>query len=290
MAQGLRRHTVGGQAVAEGVMMRTPGRWAVAVRRPDGGIHTEAHAVDSFLSRHPALARTPLRGPLVLAEAMSVGMRALHVSARVAAGLPSGGERTRAPLAVVMVALLAVLALPAVAVPGGRDQQVLRNAIEGGLRLLLVVGYVVSISRLPDVRRLFGYHGAEHKTIGAYEETGERPTAEAVRAHPRRHVRCGTSFLALAALAQAALVLPLATVPLWWRLVLRAVAVAVAAVLAYEGLRVAASGSAPGRLLALPGLWLQRVTTREPDDGQLEVALASLDALLGDGEPYPPGV
>jgi uncharacterized protein YqhQ len=280
-------HTIGGQAVIEGVMMRSPTRWALAVRRPDGGIHTESHPVrEPGSPRHWADAAL-VRGLLALGETLRIGLRALRVSARVASG--EDGEELRdrdmaGALGVAFVFFVVLfIVLPAVLVGGAGDRTVVHNLREGAVRIAIFFAYVLAISLLRDVRRVFAYHGAEHKTIAAHE-AGAQLTHEGVRPFPTIHVRCGTNFLFLVMLVSAAVFSLVGRDPLWWRVASRIILLPVVAAVSYETLRLAARHprNAVVRLISWPGLLLQRITTREPADDQLEVALAALQALLED--------
>lgn len=282
--------SVGGQALLEGVMMRSPRWWAVAVRRPDGELHTESHPIHGMLARHPRLARTPLRGALGLADAVAVGLRALAVASQRSQDgdeeAASGGVASAA-LFVLAFFIVLFLLLPVLLV-GGRGLWGL-NLLEGVLRIGILCAYVLVISRLGGVARLFGYHGAEHKVIAAYE-AGGRPDAAEAWAHRTQHVRCGTNFLALAMLIALVVYLPLPRDPWWERLVLQLLLLPVVAALAYELLRL--GGRFPRnplvRAVSGLGLLLQRITTREPCEDQLEVALASFTELRRREEDPPP--
>ena len=276
-------HSIGGQALVEGVMMRSPRWWAVAVRRPDGGIHVESHPLGDLARRHPWLNRPLLRGAIALAEAMSVGLRALAIATRRAAG--SDAAPTRREIAITLAVAFSFfvgvfILLPALVVPAGQDGPV-RELVEGALRVGLLLAYVLAISRLADIRRVFAYHGAEHKVIAALE-AGAPLTREGVRPFSTVHVRCGTNFLMLVMLVAVVVFAFVPRDPLWLRLASRVALVPVVASLSYELLRLAARRprNVAVRLLTLPGLLLQRITTRQPADDQVEVAIASMDELL----------
>ncbi|HVE91126.1 MAG TPA: DUF1385 domain-containing protein [Actinomycetota bacterium] len=273
-------HSIGGQALMEGVMMRSPARWAVAVRRPEGVIHVESHPVPSAGRTYPA----GVRGVVALGEAMSIGMRALSISARQSSGSddpPSRGEIAGA-MAVSFVAFIVLfVVIPAlVAGRGGGDRDPLRNLAEGGLRIGILLAYILLISRMRDIRRVFQYHGAEHKVIAA-REAGADATVDGVRPFSTIHVRCGTNFLFLVMMLSVGVFSVVGRDPLWWRLLSRVLLVPVVAGLAYELLRIAARRPRNPlvRLITLPGLALQRITTREPDDDQVLVALAAMREL-----------
>lgn len=285
-------HSLGGQAVMEGVMMRSPRWWALAVRRPEGTIHTESHRVAGYLERRPALGKALIRGVLGLGESLAIGIRALSISARISAGqegeeLSPREVATAVALAVVVVVVLFVV-LPALLIGGGEEEGlfvaepalVVDNLVEGGVRIGIFLAYVVGVSFLKDIRRVFQYHGAEHKVIAAYE-AGAPPTPEGARPHSTIHVRCGTNFLFLVMLLAVVVFSVVGRTPWWWRVGSRILLLPVVAALSYEVLRFAArhEGSLLVRAITWPGLLLQRVTTREPSVEQMEVALAALGEL-----------
>lgn len=283
------RRPVGGQAVCEGVMMRGDGRWAVAVRRADGGIEVRAEDVPGWCGRFEKV--PVVRGVAAIGESFTIGLRALTWSVERAAppghtgGLPSLPTIVATALAIVLGAFVLLPATLGRLLGGEHD--LLVHAVEGGARLAVLLGYLVAIGRRADVRRLFAYHGAEHRAVATYE-AGAELTPAAARGFGTRHLRCGTTFLLLVvvvAVAVHALVDP----PGWGVLLAsRLVAVPLVAGLAYEVLRGAARWAGRSRLVRLamaPGLALQALTTREPDDGQVEVALAALSAVLPASRP-----
>lgn len=282
-----KEHLYGGQAVVEGVMMRGRDVWAVAVRRPDRSIHIESHDINSVAKRHPIWAKPGLRGIITLGQSLSIGIRALSVSAQQAA--PEEERLSSRQMAVSMTLAMVLfiglfIVLPAVAFRwvGRRvDASILVNAMEGVFRVLLFLGYLWLIGRTKDIRRVFEYHGAEHKTIAAYEH--DEPLApDAVDRYSTLHVRCGTNFL-LIVMVLTILVFALFGNPgLWWRIGSRIVAIPIIAGLAYEMLRLGAKrpGSAVMRAIMAPGLWLQKITTQPPDQEQIEVAIASFREVL----------
>jgi uncharacterized protein YqhQ len=274
--------------VIEGVMIRAGDRWAVAARRPDGVIVRHRGAVPAWAGR---LVDIPIvRGVVALVSTVALGMRALSWSRSVA-----DGERTDAPSSPsvvaatvvsvgLMVALFAVLpAVLARSVAGGEGA--LFAAAEAVLRLALFVGYVAAIGRLPGIRRTFEYHGAEHAAVAAYE-AGMPLEVATVRQFSPRHARCGTDFLvlvAVVAIAAFALVSP----PAWWALLLsRVLLLPAVAGVAYEVLRLSSRPAAARWLhpLLIPGLAVQRLTTRPFSDDQVEVAIAAVEAALDRAE------
>lgn len=282
------RPTVGGQAVIEGVMMRAPAAWAVAVRAPSGGIEAIRHRVPALTERSP-LGKAPfLRGVLVLVEALTIGFKALSWSAERAGG-EDEAPVTRAQVVGTMV-LAVVLALALfVGVPVAAAAFLRRFVggsslgfvvIDGVIRLGVVVGYIWLIGRSEEIRRVFQYHGAEHKTIHAYEH-GDPLTVEAIQRYSPRHPRCGTSFIIIVAMVAFVVFLFLAPLPFVWQVAGRVLLIPVIAGLSYEVLR-AAAGHRWLAWASRPGIWIQAITTKEPDDGQVEVAVASLLAALDD--------
>jgi uncharacterized protein YqhQ len=280
-------HLYGGQAVVEGVMMRGANHWAVAVRKPAGDIYVESHTIDSIAKRRPLLAKPFLRGIIVLGQSLAIGTRALliatHQSMEEDEQLTS--RQVGLALAVAMIAFVGVFILgPTVLfawvqreVGGG----VLTNILEGLFRVALFVGYLWLIGRTKDIHRVFEYHGAEHKTIAAYEH-GEPLDPEHVDRYSTVHVRCGTNFLIIVMIITIFVFTLFGTPGIWWRIGSRVLAIPVIAGLAYEALRLGArfETSRAMRALMAPGLWLQRITTQPPDAGQIQVAISSFSEVL----------
>lgn len=278
----------GGQAVLEGVMMRNTRRVAVAVRTPQGEILVRTRPLNpSLYTGWPA--RVPLlRGLVMLWDALGLGIDALMWSADVAMGDEARKMTNRVVegLSIFLGLALAVglfMVFPSLVVgliPLSLHP-VMDALLEGLIRLGLLVGYLWAVGKLPDIQRVFAYHGAEHKTINAYE-AGVPLTVEAVRPFPTAHTRCGTSFLLTVVVVSVLVLAPLGPLPLAWRTVSRLLAIPLIVGLAYEWIRLSARyGDRPwARWLVRPNLALQRLTTREPDDGMLEVALRALQATL----------
>jgi uncharacterized protein YqhQ len=279
----------GGQAVIEGVMMRGSQTMAVALRRPEGDIVVETEPLNETLYRGP-ISRIPfLRGLVMLWDALGLGMKALMMSADVAVGEEASlsgpvswvtgllGIGMGVGLFVLLPSFLAGLLAPYL------SSEVLISLMEGVFRLILVIGYMWVIGYLPDIRRVFAYHGAEHKTINAYE-SGLDLSVPAIRSLPTAHTRCGTSFLLTLVVLSVLLFAPLDPPSLLWRLVSRLALLPVLAGISYEFIRLTARfADRPWmRVLISPNLALQRLTTREPDDSMLEVAIAALQAVLAD--------
>jgi uncharacterized protein YqhQ len=281
--------TVGGQAVIEGVMMRAPNRWAVAVRLPSGEIESETNDLPRLSSRSRA-ARVPfVRGVMVLYESLVLGFRALTWSAHRAVegeeeeltDLQLAGTITLSIAAVLAIFVLAPLGVAKLLAPLVGGSSFAFNIIDGIVRGALFIGYVWAIGRSKEIKRVFEYHGAEHQTIHAYE-AGEALTVENIQTHPPEHPRCGTNFLLIVVLASL-VIFTLLGRPGWLLLIgSRVLLIPVIAGLAYEILRFSGlhGGETVGKILAAPGLWLQKLTTAHPADDQVEVAVAALLAAL----------
>jgi uncharacterized protein YqhQ len=280
-------HFYGGQAVVEGVMMRGRDVWAVAIRRPAGDIHVESHDIESIAKRHPILRKPFLRGVIALGQALAIGFRALSISARESA--PEDEQLTSRQMAVsfgiaavIFIGLFIVLPAATFGWVGQRiGSSILTNVLEGVFRVALFLGYLLLIGRAKDIRRVFAYHGAEHKTIAAYEHD-DPLTPDRIGPYSTLHVRCGTNFL-LIVMVTTIFVFALFGEPgLWWRIGSRLVAIPIIAGLAFELLRLGARypKSAFMRIVMTPGLWLQKITTKPPDDDQIEVAIASFNEVL----------
>jgi uncharacterized protein YqhQ len=277
----------GGQAVMEGVMIRGPHHMAIAVRTPNGTIVRRGEALTGVYTGWPR--RVPiLRGVVVLYETMALGIRALTWSSQVATGQEQE-EVSPVQLAALLGTMLLLVAVIFFAGPVlltswlGRvtGNGYVEVIAEGVLRLAMLVGYIWLIGRMPDVRRVFAYHGAEHRAIHAYEH-GRALTAANIREYPNAHARCGTAFLLTVMVISLAIFVLLGTPPIWLRIVERIVLIPVIASLAYEVLRLGQrfEGNAIFSLLYRPNIWLQALTTRDPDDAQIEVAVAALEHVI----------
>ena len=280
---------VGGQAVIEGVMMRSPTGWAVAVRRPDGIIEAEGYDLPRLSSRSK-LAKIPfLRGITVLIESLSLGFKALSWSAQKSGEEEEELKRWQVWLTMVVGVVFALGLLVIIPVMSANwlkqffdDSSIAFVILDGVLRIAVLVGYIALIARSDDIQRVFQYHGAEHKTIHAYE-AGDRLTIEEIQKFSPRHPRCGTSFLVIVGLVAFFVFLVLAPLALVWQVVARIVLIPVVAGAAYEVLKAGATSkwlSWANR----PGIWLQRITTNEPTDDQVEVAIVSLLTALTEEE------
>jgi len=284
--------TVGGQAVLEGVMMRSPGNWAVAVRTPAGSIAQVTRPIDSAMARHRIFRLPIIRGVMALGESLAIGFRALAISANYAAqeegADPAEAEKELSRGALIFAFAIAIgFAVALFKVTPGLITETLPIKsggwfviVEGLIRVTIFVAYLSLISLLPDLRRVFQYHGAEHKAINAYE-AGEELEPEAVQRYSLIHPRCGTAFL-LWVMVIAVFVFAFFGRPAWyWLIVERIALLPFIAGLAYELIRFA--GKHQNRVvmtILAPGLWLQRLTTREPSLEQLEVSIRALREVL----------
>ena len=296
------QHFYGGQAVIEGVMMRGAQSWAVAVRRPDGGIWVERHAVSDFPQRRPLFRKPMFRGMWGLVDALSIGTRALTISANQSveeeAQLSSkqmGGSLFFALL--LFVGVFIVLPNAGLAfLKNLLGEGLVFHLVEGLVRLAIFFVYLGGISLIADIRRVFSYHGAEHKTIAAWEHD-EPLEPSAVQRYSTLHVRCGTNFLlmvmilAIVVYTIAGVLVPAprdAGVLLFaaYQIGMRVVLLPVIAGLAYEGLRLGAGkeDNVVVRGLMKPGLWLQMITTKPPTDDQVEVAIRAFEAVVPTGQ------
>jgi len=301
---------VGGQAVLEGVMMRGVSTWAVAVRKPlpeqiaggrelevgeaaQGEIEVQSFPLVSWAKRHRALRRPVIRGVVALAESLSIGFKALNISAN--AQLPEDEEEISGAMwagAVVGGLALAIglfFVVPVALTSLFKEQlgsAVLFWLVEGALRTAIFLGYLWLLSRMRDLRRVFEYHGAEHKVISCFE-AGEPLEPERAQRFSRLHPRCGTSFLLIVMIVAIFVFAPIG-LPAWYLLVAtRVLGVPLIAGLSFEVIKWAGRNRAKGwvQTIMWPGMQLQRLTTREPDLEQLAVACAALGAVLAVEDP-----
>jgi len=283
--------TYGGQAVIEGVMIRGRRTIALACRKPDGGIYRYREALESPLLTS-RVARAPfVRGVFVLWESLRYGLRMLMRSADVQLAAEeqhlAGGGTSAIMAGALIVALVLFIGIPYLAtglLRAAIPSTLWLNVSEGLLRLALLLGYLVAISFMPDIRRVFAYHGAEHMTIHAFEH-GEPLDTEHVAPFPTAHPRCGTAFLLFVVVIAIAVFAFVPRVNLIVDLAVRLLLVIPVAAISYEVLRLGAGheDNPLMRLAVAPGLLLQAITTRRPDGPMIEVAIASLEeALAGD--------
>ena len=308
--------SIGGQAVLEGVMMRGPHKTAVAVRKPDKEI--ECKVEENTVKNRKKFFKLPIiRGVFNFVDSLLIGMKALMWSAEFV-DLEDEGEEPQSKfdkwledkfsdkvkdiviyMSLVFSIILSVglfILLPTVITRGlewllsftAFDSVAKTGAftsiVEGAVRLLIFVFYLALVSRMQEIKRVFEYHGAEHKTIACYEN-GEELTVENVKKHPRLHPRCGTSFLLFVMIISILIFALLPKTGLFLRILLRLLLLPLVAGLSYEVIKLAGkSNNSCVKWLTKPGLWLQYLTTREPDDSQLEVAIESLKAVLTDNK------
>jgi uncharacterized protein YqhQ len=283
---------IGGQAVLEGVMMRSPSSWAVAVRKPDGAIAQVVNEIASPMAKRRIWRLPVVRGVIALGESLAIGFRALAISANYAAEDPDADEEVKTELTRGQMIFAFAIAIGFAVALFKVTPALITNwlpihttgwfvIVEGAIRVTLFVLYLGLISLLPDLRRVFQYHAAEHKAINAYE-AGDELTPERVQRHSLIHVRCGTAFL-LWVMVIAIFVFAFFGRPAWyWLIVTRIALLPVIAGLAYELIRFAGKHSENRvlRVLLAPGLWLQRLTTRQPTLDQLEVSIRALREVL----------
>ena len=271
-------------------MMKGPTRIATAVREPSGNIAVRVEPVHSLGDRFPLLKKPLLRGVIALGEALVYGIRALSFSAQAAG--EEGEELSSKEIALTMLAAFGLAVLLFVVLPTYATKFIqsvvsepyLLNLFEGVLRLTIFFTYVGVISSLSDIRRVFQYHGAEHKTIYAYE-AGIPLEIESIRKYSRLHPRCGTNFLLIVMVVSIFMFAFLGWPDLWLRILTRVVLLPLVAGISYEIIRFAGSCDNPlVAMLMKPGLWLQYMTTREPSDDQIEVAVRALEAVRPEEE------
>jgi uncharacterized protein YqhQ len=286
--------TIGGQAVLEGVMMRSPAHWALAVRKPNGEIAEHTTSISSPMARHRVFRLPVIRGVVALGESLAIGFRALAISANYAAQDADADEKEEVETQLSRGAIFFAFAIaigfaialfkvtPALIttwLPIETDGVFV--VVEGVIRVTIFILYILVISLLPDLRRVFQYHGAEHKAINALE-AGEELTPENVQRFSLIHPRCGTAFL-LWVMVIAIFVFAFIGQPSWpWLIASRILLLPVIAGLAYEVIRFAGKHTDNRLLMGMlaPGLWLQRLTTREPSLDQLEVSIRALREVL----------
>ncbi|MBR6013954.1 MAG: DUF1385 domain-containing protein [Selenomonadaceae bacterium] len=276
---------VGGQAVIEGVMMRGFGKAATAVREPDGKINVQVKNVNSIADKYSFLKFPFIRGSVNLFESLILGIKSLSFSAQAAGEEDeqlSDKEMAGTIIFALGLACVLFIAIPTFAAKFLHtltEEPIILNLVEGFLRLIIFFGYIFAISRMKEIQRVFQYHGAEHKTIFCYE--ADLPlTVENVKKFPRLHPRCGTAFLLIVMIVSIFVFAFLGWPDLWLRILSRIILLPVVAGIAYEIIKFAGrSKNSFVRLAIMPGLWLQYLTTREPDDSMIEVAIESLKAV-----------
>ncbi|HKF15236.1 MAG TPA: DUF1385 domain-containing protein [Gaiellaceae bacterium] len=283
---------IGGQAVLEGVMMRGPSNWSLAVRKPDGEIAKVNREIESVMLRHRFFRLPIIRGIVALGESLAIGFRALAISANYAAQEEGDDEEVSTEIGRGALIFAFVIAIGFTLLLFKVTPALITNwlpigstggfvVIEGLIRVTLFIAYLGVISLLPDLRRVFQYHAAEHKAINAYE-AGDELVPDRVQRHSLIHPRCGTAFL-LWVMVIAIFVFAFFGQPVWyWLIASRILLLPVIAGIAYELIRFAGRHTDNRILMTLlaPGLWLQRLTTREPTLDQLEVSIQALKDVL----------
>ena len=287
---------IGGQAVLEGVMMRGVSIWAVACRTPEGRVTVTSEPLVSWAKRSRIWRLPVIRGVVALAESLRIGFKALAISAN--AQLSDGDEEEEIGgltwgVTIFFSLLLAVglfFVVPVGATSLIKDwlgSAVLFWLVEGLLRTAIFIGYLVAISRLADLRRVFQYHGAEHKTISCFE-AGDELTPASAKGYSRLHPRCGTSFLLIVMVLAIFVFAPIGLPAWYWLLASRILGIPLIAGLSYEVIKWAGKHRDKRwvRIVMWPGLMLQNLTTREPDESQLEIAIRALKRVLAVEDPY----
>ena len=283
---------IGGQAVLEGVMMRGPSNWSVAVRTPKGEIEQVSDTINSVMNRHRFFRLPVIRGVIALGESLAIGFRALAISANYAAQEEDEDGEVKTELSRGQLLFAFAIAIGFAIALFKVTPALITNwlpiettgwfvIVEGLIRVAIFIAYICLISLLPDLRRVFQYHGAEHKAINAYE-AGEELEPQRVQSFSLIHPRCGTAFL-LWVLVIAIFVFAFLGRPDWyWLITSRILLLPLIAGIAYELIRFAGKHSGNRILMTLlaPGLWLQRLTTREPTLDQIEVSIRALREVL----------
>ena len=301
----MKRVSIGGQAVLEGVMMKGPKSYALAVRKPNKEIEVKVTDYVSLGERYKALQIPIIRGIVNFLESLYIGMKTLmdsseFVEEEESAGTSSSGNEAAdkktyeesGSSTAYLVGTLIVSLIIAVGVfmllPAFianflyklTDSDLLVNLCEGILRLVIFLGYVIAISFMEDIKRTYMYHGAEHKTINCME-AGDDLTVENVKKHTRFHKRCGTSFVFIVMFISIVVFMFVRTDVMWMRLLSRVLLVPLIAGISYEFIRYAGKhNNACSNVLSAPGLWVQRLTTKEPDDSMIEVAIKSVEGVI----------
>lgn len=304
----MKRTYIGGQAVLEGVMMKGPDSYALAVRKPDKEIEVKVTEYKSIGEKYKGLSIPFVRGVVNFIESLYIGMKTLMDSSEYLEDEETGkkdkaevekkdsgpqleqkksGEDSAYLIGTLIVSLIIAIGifmlLPAFIANflyKFTDNSLVINIFEGVLRLLIFIGYVAAISFMEDIKRTFMYHGAEHKTINCLE-AGDDLTVENVKKHTRFHKRCGTSFVFIVMIISIFVFMFVPTKVMWIRLLSRIILIPVIAGLSYEFIRYAGKHeNVFSKVLSAPGLWVQRLTTKEPDDSMIEVAIKSVEGVV----------
>lgn len=300
--------SIGGQALIEGIMMKGPEKTAMAVRRPDGEIEIRYLGFTPLSKKHKILGLPIIRGVVNYVQAMVEGYKSLMLSAEISGFADDEDEKPTSTTMTVIMTIASVLAvvlsvflfmyLPALIFDGinylaAHKITHLASLFEGLLRLVILVCYMLAVSKMPDIKRVFMYHGAEHKTIFCFEAK-EELTVENAKKQRRLHPRCGTSFLILMILVSIlvssalSLIFPtLRSIRILWVLI-KILLIPLICGLGYELIKICGKyDNVITRIISAPGMWLQKITTQEPDDSMLEIAIAALKAVLPEGEVIP---
>ena len=288
---------VGGQAVLEGVMMRSPHAWGIAVRKPSGEIATHSEPLERLSEKHKWMGWPVVRGVMTLGHAMTLGFRALRFSANtVLDQMPADSKGKKVEISGWLAAVNIIISvgffifmykfLPLLAATELKrvnpifGERIIFNLVDGGIRIALFLLFIWGTSLLKDIRRVYQYHGAEHKTVFAFE-AGDPLQTGAVQKYSTFHPRCGTSFLMTVMIISILVYTLVPAVTFWARFAARIALLPLIAGLSYEVIRFAAKHR--GSLFALmtaPGLWLQRITTQPPSDDQVQCAITALDEAM----------
>ncbi len=287
MPEANEKYSIGGQAVIEGVMMRSKNFWAIAVRRPDRTISTMLFKVNSLTRKYKVLGFVFIRGMMSLIESMALGFRAISFSVNEATGSEIKFSKKEMAISIIIAVAFAVgifFVLPTIigrTFSGYFTNIIAYNILEGLIRIVFFLVYILAVSQLRDIKRVFQYHGAEHKTIQAYENN-EELIPENVKNYSTKHVRCGTSFLFIVMIVAIFVFAFLGKQPIIWRIISRILLIPVIAGISYELIRLAGKFSKYRivNILFYPGLLLQKITTREPDIDQIEVAISSFKKVM----------
>jgi len=287
MPEANERYQVGGQAVIEGVMMRSKHFWALAVRKPDRTIYTKLFNDVSLTNKNKVLGFMFIRGIIALIESMTLGFKALSYSINESTEEEIKFSKREMIISVIIAVVFAVgvfFILPTII---GRSfseffpNAIVYNLLEGLIRIGFFFAYILLVSQIKDIKRVFQYHGAEHKTIQAYEND-EELKPENVRKYSTMHVRCGTSFLLIVMVVAILIFALLGKQSMIWRIISRIFLIPVIAGISYELIRLAGKFSKYKvvNILFYPGLLLQKITTKEPDNDQIEVAISSFKKVI----------
>lgn len=306
-----KKTSIGGQALIEGIMMRGPKRSVMAVRKKDGTIDIRERTFTNLKEKYPILKLPIIRGVAGFIESMTVGYKAMMDSAEISGYLDEEENQSekekkdQSALMTVITIVASVLAviisvglfiyLPSLAFKGinflaGGVLSPIQSLFEGILKIIIFLGYMIAVSYMKDINRVFQYHGAEHKTIFCYE-AGEELTVENVRTKGRFHPRCGTSFMILMLIVSIFVTFILdAVVPwlkgvLWARTIIKLLLVPVICGIGYELIKICGKyDNTFTRIVAAPGLWIQRITVKEPDDSMIEIAIAAMKEVIPENE------